>query len=265
MRRKLGVSHRLTLPGSLWDCSSSRAEQTELLIVEGDSAGGTAKQGRDRNIQAVLPLRGKVLNTVASSAKKVAENKELSKIVAALGAGSGENFRAEKLRYGRVIILCDADADGMHIATLLLAFFYQHMRPLIEKGGLYIGKPPLYKIATGAEKPRVVKGGKKGGKAEKSKAPASNVHWAYSDGELEKILKEHNLRSPRITRYKGLGEMNSDTLWETTLDPAHRTLLKVRVKDEAAVMTAFQNLMGSDPSIRYRLICDRAANIELDV
>lgn len=268
VRRKLGVSHRMTLPGKLADCSSSRADQTELLIVEGDSAGGSTKQGRNRDTQAVLPLRGKVLNIINSSAKKVAENKELSNVIAALGAGTGSHFRVEKLRYGRVIILTDADADGMHIATLLLAFFFQHMRPLIEKGCLFLGKPPLYRIATGSEKVSPSKSAKSSGKkSAKSteRSSKSGVYFAYSDEEMQKIITQNKLKSPRITRYKGLGEMNPDTLWETTLDPEHRTLLRVSVKDEESVLAAFQNLMGSDPSVRYRLICEKAANIEVDV
>ena len=244
VRRKVGISHRLTLPGKLADCSTTKPELAELFIVEGDSAGGSAKQGRKREYQAVLPLRGKVLNTINSPTKKIMDNKELSNIVSALGCGMGPDLKLEKLRYNKVIILTDADADGMHIATLLLAFFFKFMKPIIDDGNLYLGMPPLFGIFP--------KGSKK-------------THWAYSDLERDKLIKKHKLVNPRIVRYKGLGEMNPSTLWETTLDPETRTVLRVGADDQVLVDEHLQSLMGSDPSTRYQLIQDYAESIELDI
>ncbi len=239
VRRKSATSGRLNLPGKLADCSSSNPEKCELFIVEGDSAGGSAKQGRDRRYQAILPLRGKVLNAEQAPMAKLLKNEELSNVVEALGCGMGRDFREDRLRYGRIILLMDADSDGHHIATLLLTFFFRHLRPLIDKGYVYLAQPPLYRINAGKE-----------------------TYWAADDAHKERILASLPARTRKeITRFKGLGEMPPKTLFETTLDPARRQLLRVTLPEPMTADRTIRELMGRDPSSRYRFIMENATSI----
>ena len=241
VQRKGAVSHRLNLPGKLADCSSTDPAECELFLVEGDSAGGSAKQGRDRGFQAILPLRGKVLNTEQASTAKVLSNKELADLVSALGCGAGKETDLAKLRYHKICLLMDADSDGNHICTLLLTFFYRHLPKLIDQGYVYIAQPPLYRIDVGKE-----------------------THWARDDAAKEKLLASLNGKRDKVQvqRFKGLGEMNPQTLKETTLDPRRRALLRVVIDDADATEQTIQTLMGREVAPRFQLIMERAPRVE---
>ena len=232
----------MTLPGKLADCSERDSNKTELYIVEGDSAGGSAKQGRDRHFQAILPLRGKILNTERARLDKILGNNEVKALISALGTGIGDNFDLEGLRYGRVIIMTDADVDGSHIRTLLLTFFFRYMPALIEDGHLYIAQPPLYRIAH-----------------------KNTVKYVYSDKEKDKAVKELGEKA-NLQRYKGLGDMNPEQLWETTMNPENRTLLLVTVDDAAEADRTFDMLMGDAVDPRRRFIQTHAKAVRtLDI
>jgi DNA gyrase/topoisomerase IV subunit B len=237
IKRKSVTQRRLNLPGKLADCKSTDLDESELFIVEGDSAGGSAKQGRNNKNQAVLPLRGKILNSEGLPLSRVMANTELADLVSAVGTGVGEKFDIAGLRYGKIILLMDADADGHHITTLLLTFFFRYMTDLIRKGHLYIAQPPLYCIKVGKE-----------------------TFWARDDNHKEEILA--SLREgarPEIRRFKGLGEMKAQELAETSLDPRRRTLLQVHIDSALEADKTFVELMGKEPGNRYRFIMDSAA------
>ena len=238
--RKTG-GKRSMMPGKLSDCLNSGRGKSELFIVEGDSAGGSAKQGRDRNFQAILPLRGKVLNTESASLKKMLDNKEIQDMVTSIGCGIGPKMDMSGLRYERIILLADADSDGHHITTLLLTFFYRHMPQLIADGRLYIAMPPLFRIDIGKE-----------------------THWAADEEDRARILAEHGdgRSKPEITRFKGLGEMMPKVLWQTTLDPDSRRMLQVEIDDHLETDRVISDLMGRDASARFRFIMERAEEAE---
>ena len=233
----------MTLPGKLADCSERDSSKTELYIVEGDSAGGSAKQGRDRHFQAILPLRGKILNTERARLDKILGNNEVKALISALGTGIGDNFGLEGLRYGRIIIMTDADVDGSHIRTLLLTFFFRYMQELIDDGHLYIAQPPLYRIAY-----------------------KNQVRYAYTEADKERVLKELGSEKATLQRYKGLGEMNPPQLWETTMNPNNRTLLLVTIEDAAEADRTFDMLMGEAVPPRKRFIQTHARDVRnLDI
>ncbi len=235
----------LTLPGKLADCSERDSTKTEMYIVEGDSAGGSAKQGRDRHFQAILPLRGKILNTERARLDKILSNNEVKSLISAIGTSIGESFDLTNLRYGRIIIMTDADVDGSHIRTLLLTFFFRYMQSLIEEGHLFIAQPPLYRIAY-----------------------KNQVRYAYNDNDKDQILKDLGPGADKasMSRYKGLGEMNPTQLWETTMNPANRTLLLVTVEDAAVADRTFDMLMGEAVLPRARFIQTHAKDVRnLDV
>ncbi len=243
MVKRKNILESTSLPGKLADCSSTDLEKTELFIVEGDSAGGSAKQARDREFQAILPLRGKILNVEKASFEKLLKNEQINNIIVAIGTGIGDDFDMSKLRYGKIIIMTDADIDGAHIRTLLLTLFYRYMRPLVESGRIYIALPPLYKVSVGKKD-----------------------HYLYSDEELKEFLKNLDGKRYVVQRYKGLGEMNPEQLWQTTMDPSSRRIVKVEIEDAEEADTLFEILLGNDTTSRRSFIERHALSVtNLDI
>jgi len=243
MTRRKGALDIAGLPGKLADCSVDDPALSELYLVEGDSAGGSAEGGRLREYQAILPLRGKILNTERARLNKVLDSKEVQALISALGCGIGNEFDLESLRYNRIVIMTDADVDGAHITTLLLTFFFRYMQELIEEGHLFIAQPPLYRVAAGKK-----------------------VQYAYTEAEKDGMLAELKGQKVTLQRYKGLGEMNPEQLWETTMNPEQRTLLQVTIEDAAMADSTFDMLMGSSVPPRKKFIQTHAKEVRnLDV
>ncbi len=241
--QRKGALETFSLPGKLADCSERDPERAELFIVEGESAGGTAKQGRDRRYQAILPLRGKILNVEKARLDKMLQNAEIRALITALGTSIGEQFDASKLRYHKIVIMTDADVDGAHIRTLLLTFFFRHLESLVVDGYLYIAQPPLYSVRSGKDE-----------------------HWVYSDEERDDLMKQYDGKKVDIQRYKGLGEMNAEQLWDTTMNPETRTLTQVTIEDAVRADETFDMLMGSSVPPRKRFIQTHAREVaNLDV
>ncbi|MDO8486571.1 MAG: toprim domain-containing protein, partial [Candidatus Staskawiczbacteria bacterium] len=239
-----GILEGLALPGKLADCLSKKPEESELYIVEGESAGGSAKQARDRGFQAILPLRGKILNVERARLDKMLASKEIKSLIIALGTAVAEDFDITKLRYHRIIIMTDADVDGAHIRTLLLTLFYRYFKSIVEAGYIYIAQPPLYKIQAG-----------------------KRVEYAYNDEQKDKLVKEIGKdKNISMQRYKGLGEMNADQLWETTMNPEHRLLLQVKVEEAREADKTFDILMGEEVEPRKKFIQTHAKSVKnLDI
>lgn len=243
MTRRKSALEFSSLPGKLADCSSRNPADCEIYIVEGDSAGGSAKSGRDRHFQAILPLKGKILNVEKARLDRILSNEEIRAMITAIGTGIGEEFNLEKARYHKIVIMTDADVDGAHIRTLLLTFFFRFMRPLIEAGYVYIAQPPLYQVKQG-----------------------KHLEYCYSDAELQEILNRlPSQPKPMTQRYKGLGEMNAEQLWDTTMDPEHRVLLQVELDDTIEADQAFEQLMGDDVEPRRQFINENAVYADLDI
>lgn len=234
----------MTLPGKLADCSSKEAEKSELFLVEGESAGGSAKMGRNREFQAILPLKGKILNVEQARMDKILANQEIKNLIIALGVGIGEVLDIEKIRYHRVVIMTDADVDGAHIRTLLLTMFYRYLKPVIEQGYLYVAQPPLYKLNQGKK-----------------------VEYVYSEENKDAVLKKFSDSAKvGIQRYKGLGEMNPEQLWETTMDPEHRKMYRIQISDAEEADRTFETLMGADVAPRKKFIQSHAKKVRnLDI
>ena len=266
LARRKNALDNMNLPGKLADCSITDPEHCEIYIVEGDSAGGSAKQGRDRKFQAILPLRGKILNVEKAKLNKILENNEIRAIISAIGAGLGAEFDHSQSRYGKIILMTDADVDGSHIRTLLLTFLYRHMKDLITSGKVYIAQPPLYKIKKGKEefyaydeneRDKILKRLKVDGKEKKkTEEPAE---------EEEAIAEEKSIKGVILSRYKGLGEMNPEQLWETTMNPETRTILQVTLESAASADKIFETLMGDEVEPRKEFIEKHAKYANLDI